>query len=316
MPVMDKETRTAWLEDRKTYLGGTDIAAIIGVHPYKSTMEVYLEKTGQAEPKPSNAAMEMGNILEPVVAQLYTERTGVQLELAALVRSPEYPFLAVNPDYWIPGGNALVECKTAGAHMAKYWGDEGTDLIPIQYLIQCHWQLVLTGFDYVDVAVLIGGQDFRVYRVMPDVEIHDQLMDAAISWWNEHVVGNTPPPISGSSSDTEWLKRKYSSDNGEIINATEDIECAISELQAARIARIDAEKREAEAENIIKEFMGENSVLESNAGRFTWKAAKPSQVTDWKELTKMLQATPDQIREFSVTKPGSRRFLTPFKEAK
>ena len=133
----------------------------------------------------------MGKLLEPLVLAEYERRTGRAVEAAQLfVRDPEHPFLTATLDGVCADGR-IVEAKTAGA-WAKEWGDEGTDEVPDNYVIQCQHQMLVTGADAVDLAVLIGGQRFRLFEVKRNEDLIGVVLGRCLEFWR-CVASKTPP---------------------------------------------------------------------------------------------------------------------------
>jgi len=107
--------RETWLEYRKQGIGGSDVAAIAGLNPWRSPMAVWLEKTGQIEPQKENEAMYWGAALEDIVAQEFSKRTGLKVHRKNfMLQHPEYPFMLANIDREIldpDKGRGILECK-------------------------------------------------------------------------------------------------------------------------------------------------------------------------------------------------------------
>ena len=160
-----------WIENRSTYLGGADIAAIAGVHPYKTALGVYLEKTGFKPAAEPTQAMVHGRNLKVYIARCYRRLTGRRVHRSRFYRDRDVPFFAVNPDYEVRGERPLrlVQCKTTGYFAGQAFGDEA-DAVPDHYFVQCMWQVAITGRSVCDLAVLIGGQDLRIYSISRDEE--------------------------------------------------------------------------------------------------------------------------------------------------
>jgi len=127
--------REQWLNERKTYVGGSDLGAILGINSFRTELDIYIEKTTNdiLEEELSEAAY-WGTILEETVAMEYTKRTGFRIEKPVnLIRHSEYPFIACNLDYWAidnEGNYHILECKTANQVKSSDWGEEGTNQIP------------------------------------------------------------------------------------------------------------------------------------------------------------------------------------------
>ena len=164
---MDKEK---WLEERKSYIGGSDIAAVMGMSRWKTPLQLWAEKTGKVEqPDLSNVeAVEMGSELEETVARMFTKRTGKKVRRApkdytykhsskggGVDIDAEFSFIRCQVDRLVEGTDELLECKTASAWKEKEWEDEE---IPAEYILQVNWQLGITGRSIGHIAVLIGGQ--------------------------------------------------------------------------------------------------------------------------------------------------------------
>ena len=169
-------SREQWLKERKTYIGGSDLGSICSVNKYKSALDVYLDKIGDSIEEITNEKCYWGNVLEDVVASEYAKRTGNQVvEPIGLMRHSEYPFIACNIDRFVNGGEYILECKTAGFMMADKWGVEGTDEIPDSYKCQVAYYAAIADVPKVDIAVLIGGQEFRIYTYIRDESLEKHL---------------------------------------------------------------------------------------------------------------------------------------------
>lgn len=184
-------TETAWLEERRRSVGASDAPAVLGVCPYRTPIDVWQDKLGIAPPRVESEAMYWGKRLESVVLEEYERRTGrAVVSRQQFARDGSYPWMTATLDGLTADGR-VVEVKTAAA-WAKEWGEEDTDAIPEPYLVQVHHQLAVTGLDVADVAVLIGGQRFRVYEVRRNADLVDAVVTGEAAFW-QHVVSRTPP---------------------------------------------------------------------------------------------------------------------------
>lgn len=296
-------SRSEWLQHRRKGIGGSDAAAVAGLSPWKSPVAVWLEKTGQVEPEELGEAAYWGTVLEDIVAQEFTKRTGFKVRRRnAILQHHEYPWMIANVDRMLVGSSEGLECKTTSAYNAKEWdGDE----VPAQYLIQVQHYMTVTGAKAWWLAVLIGGQRFVHKRIERDDELIQQLIEIERDFWENHVVPCVPPEMDGSPASTELLKRMYPegkpaaidlpSDAGELI---ETLDFLNEELKAL-------EERKAECENRLKAMLGENE-----AGRFgerlvTWKNIVSNRfdsktfAKDYPELYKKYLKT-SKYRKFAV----------------
>ena len=244
---------------RRTGIGGSDAAAAIGLNPYYSAVELWMEKRGELPPFEGNEATKWGKLLEPAVRQEYAESTGrvVRLPPETLVH-PKHTWVVCHPDGVTDDGR-LYEGKTA--RFPDGWGEPGTDQVPEQYLIQCQHSMLVTGLRVADLAVLIGGQDFRLYEIPADDGLQAAILDAETEFWT-HVTRGTRPPVDLSSPGAvAVLRRLYPGTNGETVKATPAVEAARVKLEAAKSDKKVAEHAEAEGKAVLLDYMGEAAVL-------------------------------------------------------
>lgn len=312
-----------WHEARSRCITATDIAAILGMHPYKSPAQVYLDKTGEGRQIEPNAAMQTGAHLEPSIAAWWGIQNDKKPVHAAFALHPDEPIFGASPDFLV-GDDAVLECKWCGQNAAKGFGD-GADEVPAHYLLQVQWQLFVTGRKIGYLCVL-GPWGFREYTIEGDSDLHRRMAHQARIFWNEYVLAEMPPPLSGSFGDKKLIEELHPVDDGRIVAASYELEEEIAEL-GKELVQIDELSKSAEGrKNRIKQFMGDAAVLESTEGKFGWKSTKDRTETDWQGAFNELYAkyadasSPAQLiapAEFvaahTQTKPGYRRFTTPFR---
>lgn len=305
---MNEQERIEWLEKRKKCITGTDISAIAGMNPWRSQMDVYCDKLGLTEATPDNPAMEWGRRLEDVVAQRYSEQNGV--DLAPGEWTVRDNWMGATPDRLIVGVNRGLEIKTAGLHTSKNWGESGTDEIPDHYALQCAWYMAVCERDEWDLAVLIGGQDYRQYNLKRSLRLENRLIELATQFRERHILTQTPPAIDGSKGASEYLKAVFPKDRGpDLIATTPEIDELVTSLIAARSIASQVEAQVADLENKIKAAIGEAPGMMGAWGKVTWKASKESSKTDWKNVAAALNAPKDVIEKYTTVSPGARRFL-------
>ena len=199
--------RNEWLEYRRKGLGGSDAAAILGLNPWKTAMDVWLEKTGELTEDESqdNEKMYWGTALEDVVAREFMTRTGLKVRRRnAILQHRKHRFMIANVDRLVIGHKAGLECKTAGQYSADDWAMG----VPEYYIPQVQHYMAVTGYKAWYVAVLIGGQEFKYYKIARDDYFIRQLIEAETEFWNL-VETRIPPPIDGTKASTELIKRLY-----------------------------------------------------------------------------------------------------------
>ncbi|KXW58051.1 YqaJ viral recombinase family protein [Ferrovum myxofaciens] len=302
-------SRDEWLSVRQNGVGGSDAAVAVGLSQYKSPLELWLEKTGRkpADDLSANDAVYWGVALEAIIANVYAEKTGAKVRrLNAVLQHPEYPFMLVNLDRVVShptDGSGLLEVKTAGARSEGYW-EEG---VPEVYQCQVLHQLAVTGKPWADVAVLIGGNDFRIFRIDRDEDKIQALIQLEQQFW-QHVIDDTHPSPDGSESSGRALAWMYPSDRGEVLDYSEDgaMNKLFADYLTTRQAQNEVEAREALLKQQLQEKLGDATGAVFQQGKITWRKAKDSSTTDFKLLA---AENPGLVAKYVSTKEGSRRFL-------
>ncbi|MCJ1887482.1 YqaJ viral recombinase family protein [Pseudomonas sp. LA21] len=307
-------SRDEWLSVRKHGLGSSDAAAAVGLNPYQSQLELWLEKTGRdallpkSDPHDEDSPTYWGNILEPIVATHYTQRTGNRVRrINAVLQHPDptLSWMLANIDREVIGASdvQILECKTAGINGEHLW-KEG---VPVYVQLQVMHQLAVTGKRAADVAVLLGGQHLEIHRIERDDELIARLIELERDFWS-YVQRDTPPPADGSDSAEQALRCMYPQDSGSTLDFTQNplLSGAFDELQSVR-ANLEAQgKREAELKQQLQQAMGDASRAQFANGVVSWRKAKDSVVLD---VPRLLKEKPYLLARYPSTKTGSRRFL-------
>jgi putative phage-type endonuclease len=303
------ENHGEWLAQRRRGLGGSDIAAIVGISPFRKAIDVYLDKKGLAPHLNETPSMHWGHRLEGVIADEYAALTGYRVEPGVHL---ERGCMVGNTDRMVPDAGRILEVKTASPFAAKDWGIAGTDAIPDYYLTQVQWYLgLLSADEYVgaDIPVLIGGNDFRVYHVERNDELIAELQAIGQEWWARFIEGNETPAPDGSLEDMQSRLTLHPKDNGEILSSTGELDALAMKLEKAKAQLSEAEKHVEELELKLKNVIGDASGIEGTLWSATWKAPRASNVTDWKAVCQAASVPAELIRQFTKEKKASRRFL-------
>jgi len=260
-------TKEEWLNIRKKGIGGSDAPAVCGLSPYRTPLQVYLEKVGQANPPKDNRFMEWGRILEPVVAGYFAKKTGLKLSpLKKVLVSKKHPFMLANIDRKISGSDEGLEIKTTGNRL--------NGQIPDDYLIQCYHYLAVTGWKRWHLAVLIGGNDFRHYVIERDEEAISYLIEIERDFWKNHVAKKVPPEPCWM--DAETMSQLYPRSNGKVlrIKSNPELESLVQKFVELKEKEEALKKEKEEIANRIKSFMEECERIEFEhlPYRVCWKS--------------------------------------------
>ena len=283
--VAVKPGTPAWLAARQAGLGASDAATALGLNPWKSPKRLWAEKRGLL-PVETGEAAAWGRRLEPLIAQVYRERTGRRVRTPATMhRHPQHPWMLATLDRLVLGTDRILECKSAGFFPGQAFGPDGTDAVPEPYLIQVQHQLAVTGRQVADLAVLIGGNRYACYEIPADGAIQRMLIAQLGAWWETYVVGDREPPAGPADHGT--LQALHPTDDGATIPPTAAILAAIDALRPC-VRAIDQLTLHADALKArIKDGMGDASVLQvTDDERITWKAPRPSRKTDWEAVAR------------------------------
>ena len=219
--------RSDWLKQRTLGIGGSDVAAIVGCSPWRTAFQVWEDKMGLSEPQKETGAMHWGTALEAPIRQVYADATGLTVtKPETMFQSVEHPFMIANLD-GIASDGRLVEIKTASR--AAEWGQAGTDEIPDHYLTQVQHYMAVMGATRTDVAVLIAGNDFRIYTVESDPELQAQLIDMEKDFWSLVQTGTPPDPTRSEEAARKYREataKKIAEASGPAVSAWQML-CAI-----------------------------------------------------------------------------------------
>jgi putative phage-type endonuclease len=260
--------------DRKHYIGGSDIAAIVGLDPWRSPLDVYLEKVGQGRDVIVTEQMKWGMRLEPLILKGYAETTGRKLrrKLRLLV-DRQHNFIAGHVDaITTQTPRRVVEAKASRSE----WHTP-----PDNYMAQVQWYLRITGLEIADIVALFGGSQLRVYEIQADAEAQRELVEAAVEFWANHVLARVPP-APRSEAD---VRKLWSAKTGKQVVASVEIEQVWQRLVevAAEQARLEAEEKALRDQ--IAVVMQDATELIRPDGRvlLTWAEHERS-TTNWKAV--------------------------------
>lgn len=305
--VKKPESREEWLSIRKTGIGGSDVASILGLSPWRTETSLFLNKTGAAEDQAQSLAMRIGNELEDFAAKLYCEQTGYTVRNYGYMIRKGHSIADVDRLVSVDGSvpahhedirtDTILECKTTG----HIWGDE----VPAYYQTQVQHYLGLTGCRYCDVAVMFRAPflDFKIYRIERDDALIRAIQDRVEGWWSQHIVAGVAPDPSNLGD----AKALYVRSNGATVTADNSVVEAVSAMVGIKK---EIEEREQALENlqgIVCGAIGEAETIVAPDGTklATWKNTKDRQTVDYKAAA---TSAGIDLKPFTTVKPGSRVF--------
>jgi len=288
---------------RNQYIGSSDVAAILGLDPWRGPADVLAEKRGLVPPKEESQAMRLGTNLEPVILAEFRAATG--LDTVASHRSWISGRVRVHPDAFIgaeEAGNPIVEAKYTTS--AEGWGDSGSVEVPDRVLVQVLVQAAVVGSPLAYVAVLRPVRDRLTFAYHPIViegenrTLADKLLANCERWWKRHVEDGEPLPAGTPPATLDTLASLQRDESASAVLLSDDL---VRELAEARKQLGLAEERESIAWRRVLDALGDATAGVSTLGRVSYKRTKDRADVDWSRLEREHAAIVDQYR---ITKPG------------
>lgn len=289
-----------WLKHRQAGIGGSDASCIAGLNPWKSAIQLYMDKKEEDPQEVKSLRMELGNRLEGLVAELFTEETGLKVRnVNGILKNDKYPYALANIDRAIVGEKAFLECKTTNSYALKEW-EEG---VPAHYEIQCLHYMAITGATHCYIAALIGNSDFIWHKIERDEETIDYLMQIEKDFWENNIEKDVVPMPDGSDAYSEYLKKKYDKSNGQVIEL-HLLENGVNKLNrydeiVADIKALESEKKLIEQE--IQFHMEDFEVATVGDRKITWKTSNRNTI-DSKKLKSEMPEIAQQYMKTSTSR--------------
>ena len=303
--MTDLAVITPETHDRSKLLGGSDIAAVLNLSPWKTRLDLWRDKTTPRVEGPRRAVLTRGIRWEGAVAEMLVERLeseGHKVEIVASnrrYRDAEHPFMAAEIDFEIRLDDAEeitnVELKTVHPFRLREWGESGTDTLPVHYTAQVAHGLGVTRRRRAMLAALFGADELRAYPVEVDDETIAGLRARAVAFWTDHVLaGIAPEPTT-----LEDLSKLFDRDNPDARPLLAD-EALAEQVMRLRAINAEVKAREAEAEAIefsIKRAMRDCTTLVMPNGKTAveWKQRSGAYLDE----TALKEAHPKLAREFT-----------------
>lgn len=303
--ILDNIPSKEWVHARQHYLGGSEVAAAIGESPWTTPFQLWLVKTGRQEPIFSTPVMELGHLLEPMIAEKFTDTTGLKLRnISEPYQHPEHSFLRGNIDRQICSsekhdGPGVLEIKSTNSFLLK----NEAGLYPKSWHFQIMHYLMLTGYRYAYLAIF--ERDTGIFHepifIKRDEKFIQENTERIIQWWTLHILKDiAPDPINNE----DLLILYPDAADGSVVEASAEDQAYHEELIKVR-QKINSLTFEKDLlESFLKNSIGEAERLVAG-GRdlITWKNQEANRL-DSKALK---QRYPALCRKF-MKNTKTRRF--------
>ena len=283
--------------NRQHFVGASDAAAVMGMSPWKSRYALWAEKVHGIEATPPTEYIEWGNRLEPVISDRFHEWAlanvegfvGLTGDGKTTITMPGFPFIACTPDRYVLIGTDdrhLLEIKTTDGRNKDDWKHDP----PLHYQIQVQHQLLVTGLQVAWIAVLIGGNTFRVFRCNRNDRFIAALLRELQTFWSA-VETQTPPEIDGSDSTTAAIKALHPNDTGETIELGEDWIGPLEKLEMLKQSVLEQQKEIAAIENRLREKIGDATYAVFGDIAYSYKTVERKGYTVQPSSSRVLRRT-------------------------
>lgn len=307
--IIRPKSRNEWLEARKSGIGSSEVATIVGLNPFETPFQLWRRKLGIDPPKEESFAMKAGHYLEDAVSRFWQDDTNRDVIKASagdwLIRSDEKPFMQVSPDrtYWITGAvknssnKGILECKTTQKEIDP-------DNIPQHWFCQLQYQLGVAELSQGSLAWLSAGRTFGYQDYTFNSDFFGWLSSEVERFWVDNVLGKKEPDAL-SAKDVLLKYSRHSA--GKIVEVTEELFDTYSELKEVKKELDALDERKAGLEEKLKLAFGDAEAISFDGQTLaTWKAAKDTERFDAKAFQ---TEHPDLAKPYIRTVAGTRRFL-------
>lgn len=275
--------------DRSKFIGGSDAAAIIGLSPWATPVELWMQKTGRA-PKdvidPARQKMfDRGHKLEPFIREMVIDKLRERGHLVELIAvnaryiDPEHSFMSCEIDFelMLDGEHINCDAKSVSGFARKKWGEEDTEEVPIEYAAQFMHGLMITDRSKCLVAALRSFDDVDIYWTYRDDEVVDAMRKKEVMFWNEHVLTDVPP----DTFTFDDVKLLFPNDNGQAVEASDDIAEKVAQLKDVKEKIKAFEEAEEALKQEIADFISPNALLNYGGRELaSWKGQGYSRFDD------------------------------------
>lgn len=275
----------AWLAARKNGIGASDAAVALGMSPYATPLDLYREKTGEAGEKEVTREMRRGTLLEPFLVDEFVSRTGIDVKEypCPMQCHPDHPWMYATPDACIDV-ETLLECKTTRHTTRDQLGDEGSDVMPVHWNLQCQHQMAVTNAKRVHVFVMWGFDESWHGVVARNERLIDLLIRKEREFWSM-VEARTPPLPDWSSPKTyELVKDLFPVDEGKVLEMPNRMAAAWMQRQRIEERIKSLQKRADKLKARVTYAMGDSQI-----------AYHPA--TGWELVRKQVEAT--EVKAFT-----------------
>lgn len=265
---------------RRHAIGASEIAAVMGWDPRRTSFQVWLEKLGLVEHQPPTFRMRRGKFLERLlIEEEYPAMTGRKVTYWDKSEyDPNRPWMVVTPDGLCLEERRGVEAKVVSYDQRRMWEDGP----PPHVYMQCAWSMAYYGYDRWDVISAIGDGEPAVDTIERDEDLIEVMQNRGIEFYSQYLLPEIQPPIDGSAAAAVYLQRRFPRHKRpDVRPATAKEVVLLEEYAKVRGDFATAKAKRGLLEAQLKEAVGDAEGISWPAGKFTWRRTRDSQWMDW-----------------------------------
>lgn len=298
--------RKEFLLRRKSGIGGSDVAAIMGVSKYRTAYDVWRDKVTDEIREEQSSVLKIASYLEDYAAKEYEAATGRKTRrLNVELVHDTHKFLKGNIDRQIlldrKRGMGILECKALSTYNFRNVKMHG---LPADYICQMQHYFLCGNGVYLWGAFAIVNRDsgeLLTFEVFPDKQFHEEEIRICVPFWTECVAKNIPPVIESAAENKVSIAPAYT---GIVTDLSDDAE--LNALAAQRIenaALVDEAKALlAQTDALIAEKLGDYEAVECKGARIYYKSSSRTGI----DTDRLKKEKPEIYKEFSKTTESSR----------
>ena len=302
----EKLERQEFLARRKSGIGGSDVAAIMGLSKWKTPYDVWKDKTSDEIHDELNDILELASYLEDYTARKYAALKGykVQRKNAEIVNA-DFPYLKGNIDREIlldgERGVGILECKALSTFNFRRLEMYG---LPPEYICQIQHYFLCSNGRYHWAAFAILNRDngkMLTFEVVPDLELMQEIKNICSDFWLNCVLANVPPSNTLNASEKAAAIPKF---DGTISDLSGDSELAelISQRNENDSLVKEATALRDETDERIKEHLGDIEAAECGGARIYYRSSSRTSL----DSARLKKEKPEIYNEYSKTTEGAR----------
>lgn len=167
--------RVDWLQWRKQGVGASDVPSVMGVSPYRTIMDIYIDKTSEVIEEKTNYIMELGNKLEPIARSRYELLNDADFPAANFVHASKTHYRASLDGYNVELSKAIE---------IKYVGKNFFEECPDKYYPQIQYQYAVTLCESIDLVQINNMNEIKSFLVLRNIDYIIAMLEKIDWFWD------------------------------------------------------------------------------------------------------------------------------------